>query len=99
MMLKGKKKMLLYSTFITFLFLSMVYPLLPSRLKLSYLIDNTHVAEKEPQGTWLNMTCPQCKSPLEKIVIYNSEHTDAAWRFAFYCRRDDIFWCTISLVE
>jgi len=38
------------------------------------------------------MTCPQCKSPLEKIVIYTSEHTDAAWRFAFYCRQDDIFW-------
>jgi len=91
-MLKGKKRMLLYSTFITLLVLSTVYLLLPPQLKLSYIIDDTHIVKIEPKGTWLNITCPQCKSQMEKIVIYTSEHTDAALRFAFYCRQDDIFW-------
>jgi hypothetical protein len=88
----SQRRMLFYGTFTTFIVLSTVYLLLPSQLKLSYIIDNTHIAKIEPQGTWLNMTCPQCKSKLEKIGIYTSEDTDAAWRVAFYCRQDDIFW-------
>jgi hypothetical protein len=91
-MSRRKRTILLYGTLAAFLVLSVVYLLLPSRLKLSYVIDSVHVAKMEPQGTWVSMTCPQCGSQLERIVIYTSEYTDAAWRFAFYCGQEDVFW-------
>jgi hypothetical protein len=86
------KKTLLYGALTVFLVLSMVYVLLPARLKLFYVIDDTYIAKVGPQGTLVNMTCPLCKSQLEEIVIYTSQHIDGGWRYAFYCRQEDIFW-------
>jgi hypothetical protein len=88
----SKRTILLYGTLTAFLVFSIVYLILPPQLKLSYLIGYPHLAKAEPQGTWVNMTCPQCEFQLEGIVIYTSQHIDAPWRVAFYCRHEDIFW-------
>lgn len=93
-MLIGKKKILLYGILTVVLVVSMAYLLLPPRLKLSYVIDEAHLAKTEPQGTWSNMTCPQCGSQLEEIVIIPADPQimDKPWRVACYCRQEDIFW-------
>jgi len=92
-MLLDKKRILLYGTLAIILVISTAYLLLPPQLKLSYVVDDAHLAEVEPQGTWSNMTCPQCGSQLERIVIDpDSQMPDDAWRYAYYCRREDIFW-------
>ena len=74
--------------------ISTVYLLFPHQLKLSYVIDDAHLSEVDLQGTWSNMTCPQCGSQLEGIVIDpdDPQMIDEAWRFAYYCRQEDIFW-------
>lgn len=73
---------------------SALYLLLPPRLKLFYNLDAAHLAEKDPSGTWGNMTCPQCGSQLEGIILDpdDPQMLDEPWRFAYYCRQEDIFW-------
>jgi len=93
-MLLDKKRILLYGIPAIILVISTAYLLLPPQLKLSYVVDGTHLAEAEPQGTWSNMTCPQCGSQLERIVIDpdDPQMIDDAWRYAAYCRQEDLFW-------
>ncbi len=92
-MLLDKKRISLYGIPAIILVISTAYLLLPPQLRLSYDLDDSHRAEVEPQGTWSNMTCPQCGSQLERIVIDpDSQRPDDAWRYAYYCRRADIFW-------
>lgn len=92
-MLMGKKRIILYGVLAVVLVVSAAYLLLPNQLKLSYVIDDAHLSEVEPQGTWANMTCPQCGSKLEEIVI--GIYIDAG-SFAYYCREEDIFWVCFS---
>ena len=93
-MLLDKKRILLYGVPTVVLTISALYLLLPPQLKLSYVIDDAHLAEASPQGTWSNMTCPQCMSQLERIVLDPPDPlmTDEPWRYAYYCRQEDIFW-------
>ncbi len=91
-MLSSKKRILLYGIPTLALVISTVYLLLPSQLKLSYVLDDVYLAETEPQGTWSNLTCPQCGSQLEEIGIRPSHKVDEAWRYVYYCRQEDIFW-------
>lgn len=90
----GKKRLVLYGILTAVLVFSTVYLLLPPQTKLSYVLDDAHLAEAEPQGTWSNMTCPQCGSKLERIVIdpADPQIMDEPWRYAAYCRQEDIFW-------
>jgi len=88
----SKRRIILYGTPAIVLVISTVYLLLPPQLKLSYVLDDIHLAETEPQGTWSNLTCPQCGSQLEEIGIKPSHKVDAAWRYAYYCRQEDVFW-------
>lgn len=94
MMLVGKKRVFLYGLPSMVLAISAFYLLLPPQLKLSYALHDTHLAETEPEGTWENMTCPQCGSKLEAIVIDpdDPQMQDEPWRFAYYCRQEDMFW-------
>jgi len=93
-MLIGGKSKLLSGILAVVLVTSIACLLFPSKLKISYAIDGVHLAEAEPQGTWENMICPQCGSRLERIVIDpdDPQIEDDAWRFACYCRHEDIFW-------
>ena len=93
-MLLGKKKMLLYGILAAVLVISTAYLLLPPQLKLFYVLDDAHLAEAKPQGIGSNMTCPQCGSQLERIVIDPSDPrmADEPWRYAYYCREEDVFW-------
>lgn len=92
----SKKRILSYGIVTAVLVISTAYLLLPPQLKLSYVLDDAHLAEVEPQGTWRNMTCPQCESQLEEIVMLRSDtpiqKLDSPWRYACYCRYEDIFW-------
>jgi len=94
MMLVGKKRVLIYALPSIILVASAFYLLLPPQLKLSYVLDAAHLAEKDPEGTWGNMTCPQCGSELERIILDpdDPQMQDEPWRFAYYCRQEDIFW-------
>jgi len=93
-MLWGRKRILLYGLLVAVLLISIIYLLLPSGLKLFYVLDTAYLAETEPQGTIRNMTCPQCGLQLERIVIDPSEPQimDEPWRDAYYCVGEDIFW-------
>ena len=93
-MLLGKKRILLYGIPAVVLVISTAYLLLPPQLKLFYVLDDAHLAEAEPQGTFSNMTCPQCGSQLESIVIdpQDPQAIDEPWRTAVYCTQEDIFW-------
>jgi len=93
-MVTDKKRKLTYGVLVSVLVISAAYLLFPPQLKLSYVIDDAHVAHAEPQGTWDGMICPQCGSRLERIVIYSDDPQmeDEALRFAYYCRHEDVFW-------
>jgi len=92
--LTSKKIILFYGLLTAVIAISMSYLLLPPQLKLSYVLDDAHLAETEPQGWWGHMICPQCGSTLERIVIIEMEQQccDFPWRDAYYCRQEDIFW-------
>jgi len=91
-MLIGKKKMLLYGILTAVLVISTAYLLFPPQLKLFYVIDDAHLSEVEPQGTWSNLTCPLCGSQVEEIVIDPSGKLGDPWRYAYYCRQENVFW-------
>lgn len=86
--------MLLYGVLVAILVGCTVYVLLPLKLKLYYILDNAHLATEHPEGTFGGMTCPHDDSELTQIVLinYRPDVKDAAWRFAFYCVTEDIFW-------
>jgi len=90
----SRKRILSYGILTVVFIISMSYLILPSQLKLFYVIDDAHRAEAEPQGTWPNMTCPQCGSQLEQIVIVppKPQTVDTPWRYAYYCRHEEEFW-------
>ncbi len=90
----SKRRTILYGTPAIVLVISTVYLLLPPQLKLSYVLDDIHLVETEPQGTWSNSTCTQCGCKLERMVIdpVDSHISDESWRFAAYCRQEDVFW-------
>lgn len=93
-MLLGKNRKLRYGIPITVLVLSTVYLLLPSGLKLSYVLDDAHLTDVIPQVTQSNITCPQCGSQLDSIALISAEKgvIDAAWRVAYFCGQEDVFW-------
>lgn len=93
-MVTDKKRILLYGVLTAALVIYMAYLLFPPQRKLFYIIDDDHFTEAQPQGTWSNMTCPQCGSQLEQIVIdpADPQKCDDSWRFAYYCREEDLFW-------
>ena len=86
--------MLLYGALVAILIGCTVYVLLPLKVKLYYTLDDAHLATEQPKGTFANMTCPYDDSQLTEIVIinYSPNVVDAAWRSAFYCVTEDIFW-------
>ena len=90
----NKKEVLLYGALVATLIGCTVYVLLPFKLKLSYILDDAHLATELPEGTFANMICPNDGSELTQtaIIRYSSDVTDAPWRFAYYCGVEDIFW-------
>jgi len=93
-MFVGMKRILLHSVLALVSVISIAFLILPTHLKLYYVLDRAHQAKVKPKGTWLNMTCPQCGRQLEQIVINpdNPLTADEAWRYAYYCRQEGIFW-------
>jgi len=93
-MLVGKKRILLYGIPALIFVIAIAFLLFPAQLKLFYVLDEVHRARVEPTGTWVNMTCPECGRQLERIVIDpdNPLMADDAWRYAYYCGQEDIFW-------
>jgi len=87
-----KTRILLYGIPTLVLVISTAYLSLPPQLKLFYFLDEAHLAEVEPNGTWLNLTCPVCGSRLEGIVIDPSDKVDGASRYVYYCANEDAFW-------
>jgi len=58
-----------------------------------YILDDAHLAEEEPHGTFSNMSCPHDGLKLDEIVIFSFPGLwDAPWRIALYCRQENIFW-------
>jgi len=93
-MVLGSKRIFLYAVLSVVLVGSTTYLLFPPQLKLFYVIDSDYLSEVEPHGTWSNTTCPQCGSQLKRIVLDpdNPQIMDDARMFAYYCRKEDMFW-------
>lgn len=90
----NKKEVLLYGALTAALIGCTVYVLLPFKLKLSYILDDAHLATELPKGTFARMICPNDGSELTQTVIIHSfsDVRDAAWRVVYYCGVEDIFW-------
>jgi hypothetical protein len=93
-MVMKRRKIIVYVTLASFLVVSVAYLIFPPHLKLVYVLDSSHLARVEPQGNWSSMICPLCGSKLEQIVVDSDEPqtTDEAWRYAYYCKQEDLFW-------
>jgi len=93
LIIMDKKEVLLYGVLVAILVGCTLYVLLPSKLKLYYILDNAHLATERPDGTFRSMLCPHDDSELAQIaIIHHSNIVDAPWRYAFYCEIEDIFW-------
>jgi hypothetical protein len=69
------------------------YLVLPRSLKLVYVLDSAHAATTHPDGISANTTCPRDGSTLTRIVLVDEEDgPDAAWRVAFVCETECVFW-------
>jgi len=89
----GRKETLLYGILIIIIVVCMVYLLLPPLLKLSYVLDDAHLASIHPEGVFPSFTCPLDGSELRQMVIISRSVLNVAWeRSAFYCEVEDIFW-------
>lgn len=88
-----RKETLFYGIFIVIIVACMVYLLLPPLLKLSYVLDDAHLASIHPVGVFPSFTCPQDGSKLRQISIISRSVLNVAWeKSAFYCEVEDIFW-------